>query len=284
MIDDEEQPLIIRDMSIGEMVGGSKADHVSGAYVIEHEATGAFYVGSSSNLRQRLHAHGSQLRNGKHETDKLQELFDYDDSLIIEVFKTNTHSEALDLEQKMLDEHHGKPNCLNIASNSRITRLGVPQSEEGKRKQRETMTGRKSSSEAIEKQRAYMLAIPEKHIAALIAGGKKYREENLEEFLAKQERMRIGNMGRKPSEETREKLRLAQAKLRDSGASSENKKLAASNRTTPNLGKAGIIPVSINNTIHPSVNSACKALNMCAKSVNIRLNSDEEQFKDWFKL
>ena len=87
-----------------------------GTYVIRHDS-GHYYIGHSTNVHQRRRLHTSQLKANTHHAVKLQELFNIDNRLKIEIYPTETKEEALGLERAMLAENKGDPFLTNVHGN-----------------------------------------------------------------------------------------------------------------------------------------------------------------------
>lgn len=129
-----------------------------GAYVITHMESGKRYIGSTSDLRARKTVHMAYLNTGTHVNQALQEAFNSDPDLEFRFYPTETREEAYDIEQLLLDRNHGKPDCLNIASNARLPWLGRKHTEETKAKMSETASQRPDLSDE-EKQRLRILRV-----------------------------------------------------------------------------------------------------------------------------
>ena len=88
-----------------------------GIYAIYFPKTKEVYFGSTNNLYKRRLYHISDLRNGLHENNNLQKAF-YDSQINLIMFfykATSNTQEALELEQKFLDDYSGNPKLLNTA-------------------------------------------------------------------------------------------------------------------------------------------------------------------------
>ncbi len=91
-----------------------------GVYVIRNESVGKLYVGSSSNIKQRLICHKSYLRNGNHPAmiralrgqKQDTSLFRFD-----VICQTESLDQARELEEFLLSEIP-KANLYNLASDA----------------------------------------------------------------------------------------------------------------------------------------------------------------------
>lgn len=126
----------------------------SGVYTITNSVTGKLYVGSSVNLSRRKNQHFSDLRHGKHPSQKLQRSFDKHGGAAF-LFRPLLFCSPQNLflfEQRALDvfdSHRQGYNVLPLAGTSRgySTRKGYHLSEAHKRKIGEANRGRKFSAE-----------------------------------------------------------------------------------------------------------------------------------------
>lgn len=117
------------------------------AYVLTHQKTGMTYVGSTHNLYTRINQHKTRLQAGTHRNPNLQQAFDDDPRFDMGFVRAENKEEALDIEQKMLDEGHAQGKLLNVAFDARRTGLGVAVQDEAKAKLREA-TNRQFSDDA----------------------------------------------------------------------------------------------------------------------------------------
>lgn len=88
-----------------------------------------FYIGSSSDLQRRKHAHKYLLRKGQHQNAKLQAAYNqhgtYEFTITERIFIRGKQTERefmdrlKDEEQKLIDEHAGDINLCNKSLNSR---------------------------------------------------------------------------------------------------------------------------------------------------------------------
>lgn len=90
-----------------------------GCYILNHIATGNFYIGSAVNLYERYHVHLAHLRKGIHKNRQLQHLYDQDDDIHMEFVTSNDREEAYDIEQNELDIYISHPKCLNVRGDAR---------------------------------------------------------------------------------------------------------------------------------------------------------------------
>lgn len=105
---------------------------VSGVYKITNTANGKFYVGSSVNVRNRLHKHLSQLRRGIHANGHLQGAFtrDGEQALEFQLLEACAPDALLTMEQRHLDALRPEYNICRVAGNT----LGVLHGPEAKAK------------------------------------------------------------------------------------------------------------------------------------------------------
>ncbi len=107
-------------------------DNISSAvYRIICRENGKYYFGSSSELQVRLYRHKNALRKGVHTNPIIQSVWNKygEDSFDFEIVDS-TSKDILQAEQKYLDEHVGKPKCMNIAKDAIAPMKGRKFSEE----------------------------------------------------------------------------------------------------------------------------------------------------------
>lgn len=96
-----------------------------------------FYYGRASNFRVRWLVHLKELRRGTHQNKHMQSVFDLHRVFIPEVvLLVESREEQMRVEQTLLDEHVGKPECLNLSPSSLGVPFGYKHSEETKTKLR----------------------------------------------------------------------------------------------------------------------------------------------------
>lgn len=134
-----------------------KREKIIGIYRIVCVKNGRFYYGSSKDIWYRWQRHLSDLHRHCHSNQILQRCFDKygERSLRIELVEQIPLPNLRDVEQKYLNEHFGKPNCMNLApiTNNALFGLwlGKTHSEESKQKMQIAATGRKLSEETRQK-------------------------------------------------------------------------------------------------------------------------------------
>lgn len=97
-------------------------------YIMREKTTGKFYIGSTCHMAQRHERHLRDLTNGDHHNRTLQEIFTTEDNLVFDVLWLSTPDEIRTIEQSLLDEHHGKPECLNLGDSAIGAWKVVPES------------------------------------------------------------------------------------------------------------------------------------------------------------
>jgi group I intron endonuclease len=131
------------DLFEGRVVGTKK---VSGTYILEHQASLKYYVGSSTDLTRRQKEHIKELRSNTHHSKELQHLYNTEPCFtFITLSVTDNVKEE---EQKLLDIHYAKPLCLNLAANSVAPQQDRPHTEQTKSKMIQAATGRPCSERA----------------------------------------------------------------------------------------------------------------------------------------
>lgn len=111
-------------------------------YVIEHEATGKIYIGSTGDIAQRKRAHRSDLSRGVARNKPLQDVFNSDSTIEFTVLPVATKEEAIAYEQKLLDQYKDSGLLLNVALDARASGKGLIRSEETRDRISEAGMGR----------------------------------------------------------------------------------------------------------------------------------------------
>ena len=88
-------------------------------YMLTHEPTGLFYIGSSSSFGLRVNSHKHQLLKGIHKATRLQEVFKSWDEIDVRFTEVDSPETALATEQHFLNLFYGHPLCVNSASSVR---------------------------------------------------------------------------------------------------------------------------------------------------------------------
>lgn len=93
------------------------------AYKLTDTITGAFYIGFSGDLNERLNSHRRKLTNGKHHNENFQRSFSSWNNIEIEFIQTQSIDGAQKLEQSLLDFHISDDNCTNICQETSTGRV-----------------------------------------------------------------------------------------------------------------------------------------------------------------
>lgn len=106
-------------------------------YKIRNVVNGKFYVGSSVDARVRFQCHRRQLRKGTHHCRPLQYAWAKhgEDCFKFEIIeKVESPAGLHTIENRWLEEHHGKPYCYNISKCADAPMRGMKFSDEHKAK------------------------------------------------------------------------------------------------------------------------------------------------------
>jgi len=91
-----------------------------GVYVIKHDVTGCYYVGSAANLRGRWSTHQYHFKNGTHVNARLKAHTKKHGNLwSVEYSPTETREEAYHLEQLLITRGKRDPLMLNLSDNAK---------------------------------------------------------------------------------------------------------------------------------------------------------------------
>ncbi|MNM23218.1 GIY-YIG catalytic domain protein [compost metagenome] len=126
-------------------------------YIIRHNLSDLFYIGSTGNFRKRRVAHLYQLRNNNHHSRLMQYAYNsLGTGLTWETIPTATKEEAMELERKMLIENKDNPKLVNerlvkpVSAEVRQTMSIAHKAswtDERKTKQSKKMSGKKHTEE-----------------------------------------------------------------------------------------------------------------------------------------
>lgn len=137
---------------------------INGVYLIYQENSRRVYIGSSGMPGLRAGRHIVLLRGKRHYNSTFQKLYDDNPNFYMVYYTVDTREEAYKLEQALIDYYSPSGNLINhaldvkapnrgrIASpetreKQRQAKLGVPRSEEAKRRVSEGQIGRVQSAE-----------------------------------------------------------------------------------------------------------------------------------------
>ena len=109
---------------------GRKRLRLSASYLIVHFKSGKAYVGSTSDIEQRLYDHVLTLIRDNHKNKNLQNAFNEDNRLKFYIVVTETAEEALECEQYLLTLFSSKQMAFNVGTNAKFPSLGITRPEE----------------------------------------------------------------------------------------------------------------------------------------------------------
>lgn len=172
-------------------------------YKIVNTVNGKFYVGSTTNTRERFRTHRNRLRGNRHHCGHLQAAWNKygEHSFIFHVVETIPDGQSLqDAEDVWLQEHVGKEHCYNHG-----LRSGAPW--RGVKKEDHPNFGRPVSEEHRQAISSGLKEFYAKDITNHPRFGKKHSEETKERIRAKKlaEPARYWQ-GKERDEETRKKI------------------------------------------------------------------------------
>lgn len=229
-----------------------------GVYIIRNNRDGIFYIGSTSDVYERIHKHCYYLRSGIHRSELLQNSFNNSSKSDFEVvyFPTHDREYCFDLEQYLLDHFNGNKNFANKAKNARVSALGATMPVQLKEKLLSLNTGRKQTKEHIFK-RVIHLRNRKMSPEAI----EKIRKWNKNKVLSLETRNKISqaNRGKKLSPEALKR------KIQNSRVSKSYQKGLIAARA------AWKIPVTVNGQRFESVKEAAKYLKINPNTLKYRL-------------
>lgn len=236
-------------------------------YVLTHIPTGFYYVGSTRNLYRRLENHKHTLNFGKHSNHKLQSVYTRWSDIAIKSTECLSIEDAVALEQKALEESHGKEKCCNLYSTAFVKTVtgGWKHTEESREKRRIASTGKRHTPESLKKMSEWQIGrkfSPEvRQRMSEVRRGKPFSGHQLDWT------------GRKHSEESIEKMRISQTGVLHS-EETKNKIRAYAEST----GRR----VSVEGVIYPTISHVARAYGIDHRTVRGRVDSKSERFANWF--
>jgi group I intron endonuclease len=176
-------------------------------YKIINTVNGKFYVGSTTNTRERFRTHRNRLRRGRHHAKHLQAAWNKygEAAFVFHVIQTVPETESLkDAEDIWLTEHVGKDYCYNKSRYSDAPMRGVL-------KEDHPNFGRIRTEEEREAISASLKEFYAKDITNHPRFGKQHTEEVKERIRQK----KLANptkawLGKERSDETKAKISAAQ--------------------------------------------------------------------------
>ena len=111
-------------------------------YLIRHETSGLFYIGSTDSFYRRQINHLSKLRRGEHYNRLLQYAYDLDKNITWETIEFETRDQAAEHEYKLIREHSDDPKMVNV--------IGAPARPETKEKMKAAWTEDRKEERRVE--------------------------------------------------------------------------------------------------------------------------------------
>lgn len=176
-------------------------------YKIINTVNGKFYVGSTTNTRERFRTHRNRLRKGKHHSKHLQAAWTKygEEAFIFHVIETIPEGESLRAaEDCWLAEHVGKTHCYNKSKYSDTPMRGIAKEDHPR-------FGRPRSEE---ERQAISMALKEFY-AQDITNHPRFGKEHSEETKERIRQAKLANpsrawLGKERSDETKQKISEAQ--------------------------------------------------------------------------
>lgn len=256
-------------------------------YVISLNKSPVYYIGSTSNLRQRLAVHKSSLRTGKHDNIKLQQAWKESgsDGFTIKGFMLRTREEALELEESMIRENENDPMMANISLGGRG----------GDNISRHPSYAEICERKSIDSKTYWYSMTKEQRVAVRELKGEKnpmYGKKHTEETRKKISEMKIGisiGAGRKLSPSHVKKI-SERAKLRTGDKnpyfgkkhSPETRRMISErNKGTPSPTRKSI---RIDGVVYDNYTKAAKALGVCIGTITHRVKSKNPKYDNYESL
>lgn len=176
-------------------------------YKIINTVNGKFYVGSTTNTKERFRVHRNRLRKNRHHSKHLQAAWNkYGEQVFVfHVIQTVPDGESLQVaEDAWLAEHVGKEHCYNKSKFSDAPMRGVPKEEHPNFGKPKTEAQRKAISKALKD-----------FYAEDITNHPRFGKSHTEEVRERIRQKKLANptqawLGKERSAETKEKISATQ--------------------------------------------------------------------------
>lgn len=227
-------------------------EKIPGAYSVFNSETGQFYFGSTNDLHRRQNQHARDLEEGVHHNHKLQEAYNENPNFEFIGMPMDTHEEALELEQLVIDEHLGQSECFNISERA----FFMSPSEETRKKFREMNKGRVKSPETCAK------------LSAALKGRPLPAEQKVLQSKIMKERYQDPEFKAKMDEANARRVFTEEGLARSKEAARKN---AEATRKS----------VEVEGVVYPSISAVVNTLGTPHRTVTGRIRSKKEKFKNW---
>jgi group I intron endonuclease len=246
-------------------VGKSREILAPGFYTIS--CASGFYFGSSGAINKRIVGHRWRLNNQEHDNKRLLAAFNAGEKLTFTITHTASKEEAIDNEQRLIDQFWGDPRLFNNARDARSPGKYNKPTAFNIQRIKETHTGKFVSE----------------HTRKLI--GDKHRGKTISEKT--KEKLRQANLGNSPSEETRLKISAVLSGRSVPEARRKNISEAKRGKGFPEEARRAFLlksskPVSCLGVVYPSQCEAGRKLSLNDSEVGRRVRSTNPKWKDYF--
>lgn len=236
------------------------------AFYLIKTTSGKSYGGSTGAISKRLTRHMFDLRTGIHPIAELQQAYDADIDITIDVTYAESRGHAFSIEQLFLDENFGKPGTLNRAKNAIHPGLGVSPSPENILAIKKAHTGKIVSAETREK-------------LSLVHKGKTLTMET-------KAKLRLANLGKIKSESTLEKMRLAMKGKKLSKNHCEAISRGKKGKGFPEAARLAFIakkskPVKVGDVVYSSLTTAALAFGVSEPTIRNRAISNDARYSNY---
>ena len=237
---------------------------IPAAYIITHEPTGMFYIGSTGKIGARWSGHRYDLSNNRHKNKKLQSVFTEIGDYSLEVLSIGTLEEVRTTEQRLLDRYLGDELCCNTAPNAMNSLAGRTPEETAEVRQ------------LIFNSPKWQTAIRQvQKLAAAANRGRAPSKETLEKLAEGRARKPHPRLGKVHSDEQKAKYMRSITEYRNSPEYTDYK---------TRVSEAKSKPLSIDGVVYKNIKAAALALGLNPNCVKVRITSKNPKFKTWFRL
>ena len=124
---------------------------ICGVYKLTHKPSGKFYIGSSTDIKQRHHIHKSLFKHGKNHA-KLQEVHNTTGQLTdwkLEVLEICSVKQFKRTETRYIQQYFQDPWCLNVMPDARAGKRGTTTKTQSRHKIAMSLLGKNTDDQHI---------------------------------------------------------------------------------------------------------------------------------------
>lgn len=258
------------------------------AYVYKVTSKGGkYYIGSTKNIDVRVDKHIRDLLNRDHNNYNLQECFDKNDPLPLDIVARLPRDQAYELEDKLIKEAHGTGMAMSIGT-SAIGGDNLTQHRDNIEIRFRIRTSIKNNYDGMsEEERKRKHGLPGDRNGMY---GKRHTQE-VRDNSARRSRGNSYAKGNKWSEEARQRLsKIASKRTGDKNSfygrkhTEEYKRNASIHRMGKPLNHSSCKKVSIDGKVYRTQTEAAKDLGVSPATITYRLKSKNKKYSSYKTL